>query len=59
MTIETPRDLSEHHLKAAYYVENELVDDLSVMADEATEKRAAADSREHELFSFRRHRSPL
>jgi ferritin-like metal-binding protein YciE len=59
MTIETLQDLFEHHLKAAYYVENELVDNLSVVADEATEERVAADFREHELFSFRRPRSPL
>ena len=48
MTIETPQDLFEHHLKAAYYVENELVDNLSVMADEATEEEIAEGFREHE-----------
>jgi ferritin-like metal-binding protein YciE len=48
MTIETPRDLFEHHLKEAYYVENELVDNLAVMADEVTEEELFEDFQEHE-----------
>jgi ferritin-like metal-binding protein YciE len=48
MTIETPRDLFEHHLKAAYYVENELVENLAVMADEVTEEELFEDFQEHE-----------
>lgn len=46
--IETPRDLFEHHLRAAYYVENELVDNVAVMADEVTEEELFEDFQEHE-----------
>ncbi|WP_323190881.1 DUF892 family protein [Halostella sp. PRR32] len=48
MAIETPHDLFEHHLKEAYYVENELVDNLAVMADEVTEEQLFEDFQEHE-----------
>lgn len=48
MPIETLRDLFEYELEGMYYVENELVDRLSVMADEVTSDEIRKGFADHE-----------
>lgn len=48
MPIETLRDLFEYELEGMYYVENELVDQLDVIADEVTSDEIRKGFADHE-----------